>query len=54
MSIQYTDKGLVLGGSTYPQIMAVCNSCGNTKYFNAVIAGLVSSTTKKEGEQDAK
>lgn len=27
-----------LGGPIYPQIMLVCTNCGNTRYFNAVIA----------------
>jgi len=28
---------LQLGGISYPQIMAICNNCGNTKYFNCKI-----------------
>lgn len=33
--------GFVFGGPSYPQVMLVCTHCGNTRYFNAVIAGLV-------------
>lgn len=33
--------GLVLGGSAYPQGMLICNNCGNTRFFNAVILGVV-------------
>ncbi len=38
----FTDSSsLVLGGIAYPQFMILCNTCGNTKYINAVIAGIV-------------
>ena len=33
-------KGIRLGGTTYPQISLICNNCGNTKFFNAVVMGL--------------
>lgn len=32
---------LSVGGETYPQFMVLCNNCGNTKYINAVISGIV-------------
>lgn len=35
------DGNISLGGQTYPQIMLICKNCGNTKYFNAVIMGLM-------------
>jgi len=34
-------SSLSVGGFTYPQFMLLCNNCGNTKYFNAVISGIV-------------
>jgi hypothetical protein len=32
---------IVLGGRSYPQVMIICTSCGNTKYFNAVTIGIM-------------
>lgn len=40
---------LMLGGRSYPQLMLICKNCGNTKYFNAVIMGIVSGE-KDEGK----
>ena len=31
------NNGLNIGGTAYPQVMAVCGNCSNTKYFNTVI-----------------
>lgn len=29
------------GGWVYPSILTICNKCGFTRYFNAIIIGLV-------------
>lgn len=34
-------KIINLNGNTYPNFVIICNNCGNTKYFNAVIAKLI-------------
>lgn len=44
----FSEGSIMLGGRSYPQLMVICTNCGNTKYFNAVMIGLV------KGEQDAK
>ena len=44
--------GYVLGGDAYPQFMMMCNNCGNTKYFNAVVAKIIPS--KVGGGKDGK
>lgn len=31
------DAGLVFGGTIYPQVMLVCNNCGNTRLFNYIV-----------------
>lgn len=41
--------GLIVGGVAYPQAMIVCANCGNTKYVNAIMAGIV---TPNKGELD--
>lgn len=47
MPMAFTGGTLTLGGPAYPQFMIICNNCGNTKYFNAVISGIIS-----KGEKD--
>lgn len=44
--ISYSN-GFILGGSTSPQVMVVCTSCGSTKYFNAIAIGLLSSSKEE-------
>lgn len=48
MPIAYNGS-INLGGSTYPQAMLVCRNCGNTKYFNLALMGLIND---KEMEED--
>ena len=50
MPMNFTGGGLVLGGATYPQVMANCANCGYTKFFNAVMMGIVVD----EGIENAK
>lgn len=33
--------GFSLGGNSYPHFMIICKNCANTKFFNAVIAGVL-------------
>lgn len=35
-------------GNAYPKFMVICTNCGNTKYFNAVIAGVLKNSEKEE------
>ena len=41
--------GMVIGGKSYPHVMLICNSCGNTKFFNAVKMGLLEPAPAQEG-----
>jgi hypothetical protein len=34
-------EGMVLGGTTYPHFVLVCNNCGNSQFINAVATGIV-------------
>lgn len=43
--------GMVLGRKSYPHVMLICNSCGNTKFFNAVKMGLLEPVN--EGSENA-
>lgn len=38
--------GLIIGGASYPQLQIVCNNCGNTKFFNAVVMGLATGSAE--------
>lgn len=35
--------GIQIGGTNYPNVFLVCNNCGHTVYFNAVMLGVVKS-----------
>ena len=37
----YNEGRTVIGGSIFPHLAVVCNTCGNTLLFNAILAGLV-------------
>lgn len=40
-----------IGGPVYPQAMLICTNCGNTKYFNIALMGLVNKENKGEGSE---
>ncbi len=44
------NNSIQLGGVSYPQAMVICNNCGNTKYYNAVMMGLVQGTKQDGGD----
>lgn len=35
------EGGIIIGGQIAPHIMIMCKNCGNTKFFNAVLMGLI-------------
>ena len=39
--VNVQNGSLALGGSMTPQVILTCSNCGNTKYFNAVMIGLL-------------
>lgn len=43
--------GLAVGGPGYPQVMLICRSCGLTRYFNAVLLGVVQGAPPPAQEQ---
>lgn len=45
------NRGLMLGGISYPQFMLTCSNCAHTEFFNAVIMGLVPSA-RQQAEND--
>ncbi|MFC1659678.1 hypothetical protein ACFL0U_03875 [Pseudomonadota bacterium] len=47
-SPRYEGGGLTIGGKVAPHVTLVCKNCGNTKFFNAAIMGLLDS--KEEGK----
>lgn len=46
--------GNVIHGSgvTYPMVMAVCTNCGNTRFFNAVLMGILDMSWQEEAEKE--
>ena len=45
------EGSISIGGNISPNVTLICKNCGNTKFFNAGIIGLLDS---KKGEEDAK
>lgn len=43
-------KGVILGGTAYPQIMVVCGYCAHTVYYNAIIMGVMDSDAEDGNE----
>ena len=37
----FSGGGLVIGGTVFPVFMLICNNCGYSLMFNAVISGVV-------------
>lgn len=46
--------GIVLGGSTLPNVPIVCNNCGNTFFLNLRVLGFSEEDFKEEGKEDSK
>lgn len=44
------NSNIAIGGKSYPYLMLICNNCGNTKFFNAVKMGILSSKEKASDE----
>jgi len=42
------DKGAMKTGAITPQFMIMCQNCGNTKYFNAIVSGVIESNLEKK------
>jgi hypothetical protein len=47
-TIPYSGGDFNLGGPTYPLLSVICMTCGYTVFVNAVIAGVVSSSSPSE------
>jgi len=44
----WSQGDILVGGSVYPLVMVICEACGYTQMFNAVLLGI----TKKRDSQD--
>jgi len=38
------NQSVNLGGNSYPQLMAICIGCGNTRYFNVALMNILKDT----------
>jgi hypothetical protein len=43
------DKGIMLGGVGYPQVLLISDPCGYTRFFNAVLMGVAAAAPKEGG-----
>jgi hypothetical protein len=41
MPLPYVGGNISIGGPAFPHILLTCNTCGNAKFFNAVLMGIV-------------
>ena len=46
--LRFSGKGLQIGGSSYPQVVLVCNNCAYVRYFMAVRIGLLDGEQQEE------
>ena len=46
--IRYEGGSLTIGGKIAPNVSVVCKHCGNTKFFNAGIIGLLNQNKEEE------
>ncbi|EEZ95964.1 hypothetical protein [Legionella longbeachae] len=44
------EGGIIIGGPIAPHVMVMCKNCGNTKFFNAVIMGLIKEHKESPNE----
>ena len=50
-TVRAGEKATFVGGITYPQVMVICNKCGLTLFFNAVMMGVVKPKEEANGKQ---
>lgn len=50
MPIPYIGESMSIGGSAFPHVLLICNTCGNTKFFNAVLMGVVPQEDNSDEE----
>ena len=43
------DGGWIMGGTAMPMLALICTTCGYTRFFNAVLAGLVKKSPPTGG-----
>lgn len=48
----HTGGGLRIGGPVYPFMLLVCNGCGYTEFYNAVVAGFIVKTPPSEKSKE--
>ena len=44
----YSQGNFVIGGAAYPVAMLICENCGYTYFFNAVVLGMIPASGKPE------
>lgn len=54
MPLQFTGGGLTFGGNVYPHLLVICHECGCSRFFSAVVAGIVERKTETEKLIDEK
>lgn len=50
MPLPYVGGNISIGGPAFPHILLTCNTCGNSKFFNAVLMGIVPQGDNSDGK----
>lgn len=45
-------KNFYLGGPNYPQVQVICANCGNTKFLNAILVGIIPPENPGQGSKN--
>lgn len=48
-AVEFSYKGLLVGGSSFPMVPLTCAYCGNTCFINALVSKLIEPRDPEEG-----
>lgn len=53
-AVEFSYKGLLVGGASFPMIPLTCVNCGNTYFINALVSKLIDPKESTESELSSK
>ena len=53
-AVEFSYKGLLVGGSSFPMVPLTCAFCGNTYFINALVAKLIDPKEPTESDLASK
>jgi len=52
-AIEFSYKGILVNGNSYPMVPLTCSTCGNTYFINALVAKLIDPVGPTPEKQDS-